>query len=171
MVHSQSCAPVLLLWSALAVASARRFDESGDDDDHLNGLGCYCKRVSSEDECPDEKTDTMGPDRYRFYHSEEKQCCKMSYTSVFTWKGWSYKKQKDLSLCDNETKDMSESCCTVEDRFGSFSVRLRAATAKLVMLVQRKRYEDGYDRDFRRWVMSRSPSALQRGPDERVSHE
>ncbi|CAJ1357819.1 unnamed protein product [Effrenium voratum] len=148
-LHSPS---MLLFWTGLVV-SARRFDtqvavkERSVYYDPYEGLACYCKQAESEDQCPDEKATNVGPNRYRMFHSEEKQCCKLSYTSMFTWKGWSYKKQEDFSLCDNETKNMSESCCTVEDRFGSFSIRVSSVTVTNFVL---KNGGSASDRDFRK---------------------
>mmetsp|Transcript_41276 Transcript_41276/g.76814 ORF Transcript_41276/g.76814 Transcript_41276/m.76814 type:complete len:477 (+) Transcript_41276:67-1497(+) len=107
----------------------------------MKGLGCYCKKVKSVDECVDSKgrLEDWDPNRYHWFHSADavpdsetgdNLCCKLAWNSMFTFVGWSYKRQSSFELCQTEVRPLpSEACCRLEDRLGSIGLRLRQATS------------------------------------------
>lgn len=62
--------------------------------------------MQSREDCPSIKAnhDVSAPNRYRWYHqdAEDGLCCKMAWTSLFTWVGLHYKRQEIMDPCVSE---------------------------------------------------------------------
>lgn len=130
--------------------------DMSEDPSKYDGLsvGCYCKAIASMSQCEDNKyrSDPEKPTGPRFFHAGASSkagsphlCCKLGW--VFSFKGWSYHRQKDLSLCMAETREVpSDSCCRLQDAYGSFGVRIGKAQS-----------EGKFEKQWQSHLFSKSP--------------
>ena len=90
-------------------------------------------QVASIEDCGSVKDEhsEKDPNRYKWYHEDQGLCCKLDWTSVFTFVGWSYKRQDTMDLCLSEVRPVpSTSCCHLKDKIGSVGLRVKKATAE-----------------------------------------
>jgi hypothetical protein len=110
-------------------------------------VACYCKAVDDISKCEDNKHPSKPekPSGPRFFHPDAdlkkgksvSLCCKLDWTSFFSWVGWDYKKQEDLTRCKRESRPVpSSSCCHLKDEHGAFGVRINKATSKSAMVTR-----------------------------------
>lgn len=106
-----------------------------------NDVACYCKAVDSMSECIDNKysSDPHKPSGPRFFHPDANHgqssgnhsphlCCKLDWTSLFSWVGFGYKRQDTDDICKSESREVPpDSCCRLKDEHGSFGVRVSKA--------------------------------------------
>jgi len=121
-------------------------DADGDIYDNL-AVGCYCRVVDDISQCGDNKypSNPEKPNGPRFFHPDADRkngksvnlCCKLDWTSFFSWVGWSWRKQEDLTRCKSETRSVSSSsCCQLKDEHGAFGVRISKATSKSAVMTK-----------------------------------
>eukprot|EP00439_Symbiodinium_sp_Y106_P045544 s3684_g5.t2 len=101
----------------------------------MKGVGCYCKKVQSRDDCPSIKAnhDVSAPNRYRWYHEDagEGLCCKMAWTSLFTWVGFQYTRQETMDLCVSEVRPApSTACCHLKNDQGPVGLRVKQTNSE-----------------------------------------
>ncbi|CAE7946377.1 unnamed protein product [Symbiodinium sp. KB8] len=136
-----------------------KFVDATDEDQEMimKGVGCYCKKVESREDCPSIKAnhDVSAPNRYRWYHEDagEGLCCKMAWTSLFTWVGFHYKRQETMDLCVSEVRPApSAACCHLKNKQGSVGLRVKQTNSEAWVEGSSQNYGATVERRF--WKVS-----------------